>query len=81
MNNSGKLIYNWPGSDFNDSAYFSDASQFSEDLYDVVIVGAGVVGCALVYKLSMYKIKVVMLDKKFDVGEKTSKGNSEIIHT
>ena len=78
---SGKLVYNWPGSDYNASEYFSDPSQFSEELYDVGIVGAGVVGCALAYKLAMYKLNVLLLDKKFDVGEATSKGNSAIIHT
>ena len=74
-------MYNWPGADFNGSAQFSDPSKLSEELYDVVIVGAGVVGCALAYKLSMYKLKVLLLDKKYDVGEATSKGNSAIIHT
>jgi glycerol-3-phosphate dehydrogenase len=49
--------------------------------YDVAIVGAGVVGCALAYQLSQYRVRIVMLDRAFDVGEGTSKGNSAIIHT
>ncbi len=81
MNRAGRLMYNWPGADFNASLKFSNPSQIAEVLYDVVIVGAGVVGCALAYKLSMYKLKVLLLDKKYDVGEGTSKGNSAIIHT
>lgn len=81
MNTAGKIMYNWPGAEFNSSLQFPGNSQLSEKLYDIVIVGAGVVGCALAYKLSMYKLKVLLLDKKFDVGEATSKGNSAIIHT
>ncbi len=49
--------------------------------YDVAIVGAGVVGCALAFELSRYQLRVSLLDKNYDVGEGTSKGNSAIIHT
>ena len=49
--------------------------------YDVAVIGAGVVGCALAYKLSQYKLRVILIDKNFDVGEGTSKANSAIIHT
>ena len=81
MDTVGRLMYNWPGAEFNASLQIPGNSQLSEKLYDIVIVGAGVVGCALAYKLSMYKLKVLLLDKNFDVGEATSKGNSAIIHT
>ena len=57
------------------------AVRFDEDPYDVIIVGAGVVGCALAYKLSQYRLRVLLLDKNYDVGEATSKGNSAIVHT
>lgn len=49
--------------------------------YDVAILGAGVVGCALAYELSQYELHVLLLDKNDDVGEGTSKANSAIIHT
>ena len=74
-------MYNWPGASLNGALNFPDPSQLNEELYDVVIIGAGVVGCALAYKLSMYKLRILLLDKKYDVGEATSKGNSAIIHT
>jgi len=49
--------------------------------YDVVIVGAGVIGCAIARELSKYELKIALLDKNSDVGEGTSKGNSAIMHT
>jgi len=81
MSVSGKLFYNWSDKDFDESLKFNDAAQLGEVPYDVAIIGAGVVGCALAYKLSMYKLRVLLLDKNYDVGEATSKGNSAIVHT
>ena len=81
MNANGRLLYDWPDDDIDESLRFSDPAQLGEDPYDIVIVGAGVVGCALAYKLSQYKLRVLLLDKNYDVGEATSKGNSAIIHT
>eukprot|EP01031_Cornospumella_fuschlensis_P038565 gene38565-46877_t len=50
--------------------------------YDVAIIGAGVVGTAIAYRLSMLRgIKTILLDENIDVGEGTSKANSAIIHT
>ncbi len=81
MSVSGKLFYNWSDKDFDESLKFNDAAQLGDIPYDVAIIGAGVVGCALAYKLSMYKLRVLLLDKNYDVGEATSKGNSAIVHT
>ncbi len=77
----GKILYEWPGEGCMENLRFSDPSQFSDDPYDVVIIGAGVVGSALAYKLSQYRLKILLVDKKYDVGEGTSKGSSAIIHT
>lgn len=49
-------------------------------MYDVIIIGAGVVGCATAYYLSQYNIKVALLEKCNDVSNGTSKANSAIIH-
>ncbi len=81
MSNTGKVLYNWPNSDLESSQIFSDTSQLENMPYDVAIIGAGVVGTALAYKLSQYKLKIVLIDRNFDVGEGTSKGSSAIIHT
>ncbi|MBP5091479.1 MAG: NAD(P)/FAD-dependent oxidoreductase [Bacilli bacterium] len=49
-------------------------------MYDIAIIGAGVVGSSIAYVLSHYELKVVLLDKENDVSTKTSKANSGIIH-
>ena len=48
---------------------------------DIVIIGAGAVGCALARELSKYKLRVVAVEKNEDVGAETSKANSAVIHT
>ena len=48
--------------------------------YDVAIVGAGVVGCALAHELGRYRPRVVVLERATEVGFGTSKANSGIIH-
>jgi glycerol-3-phosphate dehydrogenase len=51
------------------------------DTYDVAVVGAGVVGCAIAMELSRYGLAVVLLEADCDIGSGTSKGNSAILHT
>ncbi len=49
-------------------------------MYDVAIIGAGVVGCAIARELSRYERSVVVLERASDVCEGTSKANSGIVH-
>lgn len=48
---------------------------------DVVVIGAGAVGCAIARELSKYDVKVIVVDKNEDIGGDASKSNSAIIHT
>jgi glycerol-3-phosphate dehydrogenase len=48
---------------------------------DVLIIGAGAVGCAIARELTKYRVKVLVVDKNEDVGGLASKSNSAIIHT
>ena len=48
--------------------------------YDVVVIGAGVSGCAIARELSRKKRSIAVLDKNLDVCEGTSKANSGIVH-
>lgn len=48
---------------------------------EVLVIGAGVIGCAIARELSKYKIKTVLLEKETDVGSGVSKGNSGVLHT
>lgn len=49
-------------------------------MYDILIIGAGVTGCAAARELSRYQLKIVVIEKCSDIGEGTSKANSGIIH-
>ena len=49
-------------------------------LYDVCIIGAGVVGCAIARELSKYRLSICLIEKNEDVGAATSKANSGIVH-
>ena len=48
---------------------------------DVVVIGAGAVGCAVARELSKYKVSVIVTEKNEDIGGDASKSNSAIIHT
>ena len=50
-------------------------------LVDVVIVGAGVVGAAIARELAHYDLDVQLIDAADDVGARTSKANTAILHT
>ena len=49
-------------------------------MYDVAIIGGGVVGGMLARTLSAYKIKICILEKENDVAMGASKANSAIVH-
>lgn len=49
-------------------------------MYDVVIVGAGVVGCSVAREISKYKLKTCVVEKCNDIGMGSSKANSGIVH-
>lgn len=49
-------------------------------IYDVVIIGAGVVGGMLARELSRYRLRVCLLEKENDVACGASRANSGIIH-
>ena len=47
---------------------------------DVIVVGAGVVGCAVARELSRYNLNIAVLEAGSDVAEGASKANSAIVH-
>lgn len=49
-------------------------------MYDVVIIGAGVIGGSIARELSKYKLKTVILEMENDIANGTTKANSAIIH-
>lgn len=49
-------------------------------MYDITIIGAGIVGTFVARELSKYDLKVLLLDKENDVANGTTKANSAIVH-
>lgn len=49
-------------------------------MFDVAIIGGGVIGCATAYKLSKFDLKVCVIEKENDVALGATRANSAIIH-
>ena len=49
-------------------------------MYDVIIIGCGVVGAATAYQLAKYRLRTLVLEAQNDVANGTTKANSAIIH-
>ena len=47
---------------------------------DVIIIGGGVIGCAVARELSRYKLDTILLEKREDVCSGASKANTSIVH-
>lgn len=52
----------------------------SETNYDVIIIGAGVVGSMVARWLSRYQLRILLIEKESDVGSVTSAANSALVH-
>ncbi|WP_134512361.1 NAD(P)/FAD-dependent oxidoreductase, partial [Pseudomonas aeruginosa] len=50
-------------------------------IFDVAVIGAGVVGCAMARRFALEGARVVLLEKSTDILSGASKGNSAILHT
>lgn len=49
-------------------------------IYDVAVIGGGVVGCAVLRELARYDLKILLLEGGSDLAEGVSKGNSGVLH-
>ncbi len=49
--------------------------------FDVAVIGAGVVGCAVARRFALAGAKVVVIEKGSDILSGASKANSAILHT
>lgn len=48
--------------------------------YDLIIIGGGIVGCAVARELSRYRLKSALLEANQDIACGTTKANGGIIH-
>lgn len=72
-----RLIINGQAADGTDRRF---PEGETERMYDILIIGAGVVGCALARKLSQYQGKIAVVERAEDVADGASKANSGIVH-
>lgn len=49
-------------------------------MFDVAIIGSGVIGSVIARELSRYKLNICVVEKDSDVANGTSKANSAIVH-
>ncbi|MBT9777280.1 FAD-dependent oxidoreductase [Clostridium sp. MCC353] len=49
-------------------------------MYDVLIIGCGVIGAAMAYELSKYQLSVCVCERSNDVANAVTKANSAILH-
>ena len=49
-------------------------------MYDVAIIGAGVVGGMIARKLAAYRLRLVLIEKGHDVATGATAANSAIVH-
>ena len=55
-------------------------SMKPKNSYDVIIIGAGIIGASIARELSKFKTKVLILEKESDVSMGATKANSAIVH-
>ena len=50
-------------------------------IYDITLIGAGIIGCQLAYDLSHFNVSICLLEKNNEVLNEITSANSGIIHT
>ncbi len=48
--------------------------------YDVLILGGGILGCAVAYELSKYNLNIALVEKDFDIADDISFVNTSIVY-
>lgn len=48
--------------------------------YDVLILGGGIVGCAIAYELSKYSLNIALIEKEYDIAYDVALINTEIVY-
>ncbi|WP_340115501.1 NAD(P)/FAD-dependent oxidoreductase [Pelagibius sp. 7325] len=57
------------------------AARGHSETFDVTVIGAGVVGCAMARRLTLEGARVLIVERAADILDGASKGNSGILHT
>lgn len=59
----------------------AQSQRTGNELFDVAIIGAGIVGCAAARRFALAGAKVALIEKGSDILSGASKANSAILHT
>lgn len=62
------------------SDIFIEGGDNMKTISDVLVIGAGITGCAVARELSGYYASVIVLEKENDLAEGATKANSGIVH-
>ena len=49
-------------------------------IFDVIIIGGGIIGCCIARTLSKYDLNIALVEKEADIASATTKANSGVIH-
>ncbi len=63
------------------SAVKSTVQTQSDAVWDVIVVGGGVIGCAIMRRFALSGAKILLLEAGTDILSGTSKANSAILHS
>ncbi|MDA3845501.1 MAG: NAD(P)/FAD-dependent oxidoreductase [Vallitaleaceae bacterium] len=50
-------------------------------MYDIIIIGAGIIGTSIARALSRYETNILVIEKNYDIASETTMANSAIIHS
>ena len=48
--------------------------------YDILILGGGIIGCAVAYELSKYNFNIAVIEKDYDIADDISFVNTSIVY-
>lgn len=48
--------------------------------YDVLILGGGIIGCAVAYELSKYSLNIALIEKDYDIADDVALINSAVVY-
>ncbi|MBU5593400.1 FAD-dependent oxidoreductase [Clostridium sp. MSJ-4] len=48
--------------------------------YDVLVLGGGIIGCAVAYELSKYNLNIALIEKDYDVADDVAMVNADIVY-
>lgn len=60
--------------------FFFFTKEGEKIMYDITIIGAGIIGTFVARELSKYDLKILLLEKQNDIANGTTKANSAIVH-